>query len=94
MSTQNATTYATYVTTTTGETKKELCGFVAQFPLLRAKSLFPLLFYPLGRGRVERKEVKKKAKEERGFDKSSLSVFVVFARGLRKEFLTTLSCAR
>ena len=67
MRTQDATTFTSYATTTTHATKKELCGFALQFPPLCAESLSPLSFSPLECGRVERKEVKRKAKKERGF---------------------------
>ena len=80
MRTQDAATYTSYATTTTHKTKKELCGFALQLPLLGAESLPPLSFSPLECGRVERKEVKRKAKKERGF---YLSVSAVSKRGLR-----------
>ena len=80
MRTQDATAYAAYATTTTHKTKKELCGFALQFPPLCAESLFPLSFSPLECGRVERKEVKRKAKKGRGF---YLPVSAVSKRGLR-----------
>ena len=80
MRTQPTTTYTSYATTTTNETKKELCGFVLQLPLWRAESLFPLPFFLLECGRVGREEVKRKAKKERGL---RLSVFAVLIRGLR-----------
>ena len=59
--------------------------------LCDAPEVFFLFRFPLERRRDERKEVKKKAKKEREMHRS---VFAVSKRGLRKEFLTTLSCAR
>ena len=94
MSTQDATTFTSYATTTTHKTKKELCGFALQFPLLCAESLPPLSFSPLECGRVERKEVKRKSKKERGFDTSYPAVFAVLAGGAGEKFSTTQSCAR
>ena len=80
MRTQDATAYTAYATTTTHKTKKELCGFALQFPLLCAESLALLSFSLSDCGRVDRKEVKREAKKERGF---YLSVSANSKRGLR-----------